>query len=158
MLFLSACILLASACPRQQHPTALTDVHSIYMNIYGQAADTHRRQFALPIPFPRIHDIAGAQQKHGIGLGSTQIRDCYLGVCVCVCVLLSVLCGGWSVHMCMLLACVLRSSCVWLCQGLGSVVQYNEGLLVAYASGCGVLAVCSHIQWPVCCWLWCSWS
>ena len=83
--FLLACVLLAPTCHRQQHSTTLTDTHSrgltvTVVSIYGQAADTHGLRFAPPIPFPRIHDIAGAQQKHGTGLGSTQIRDNYLCV------------------------------------------------------------------------------
>ena len=83
--FLLACVLLALPCHRQQQTTALTAVHSrgltvTVVSIYGQAADTHSLRFAPPIPFPCIHDIAGAQQKHGTGLGSTQIRDKYLCV------------------------------------------------------------------------------
>ena len=83
--FLLACVLLAPTCHRQQHSTALTDVHSrgltvTVVSFYGQAADTHGLRFASPIPFPCIHDIAGAQQKHGTGQGTTQIRDSYLCV------------------------------------------------------------------------------
>ena len=95
--FLLACVLLALPCHRQQQTTALTAVHSqgltvTVVSIYGQTADTHSLRFASPIPFPCIHDIAGAQQKHGTGLGSTQICDNFLCVCVCVCVCVVCVC------------------------------------------------------------------
>ena len=83
--FLPACVLLAPSCHRQQQTTTLTAVHSrgltvTVVSIYGQAANTHSLRFAPPTPFLCIHDIAGAQQMQGTGLGSTQIRDNYLCV------------------------------------------------------------------------------
>ena len=79
--------LARSFMPSPTTTTTLTAVHSrgltvTVVSIYGQAANTHSLRFAPPTPFLCIHDIAGAQQMQGTGLGSTQIRDKYLCVCV----------------------------------------------------------------------------
>ena len=88
-LFFLSCLFLHASCSFLHAPsTTSNDTHGRTLtgptltdvNIHGQTANTHRLGSASPNPCPRIHDIAGAQQRHGIGLGSTQIRDKYLCV------------------------------------------------------------------------------
>ena len=102
-LFFLSCFFLHASCSFLHAPsTTSNDTHGRTLtgptltdvNIHGQTADTHRLGSASPNPCPCIHDIAGAQQRHGIGLGSTQIRDKYLCVCVCVCVCVCARGGG----------------------------------------------------------------
>ena len=77
-LFCSSCfflhVVLVPACNQQRQPTALKGTQSrattlTVDNIYGRTTNTHRRGSTVPIPCLCIHDIAGAQQKHRIGLG-----------------------------------------------------------------------------------------
>ena len=77
-LFFLSCFFLHASCSilhapsttsNSTHGRALTGPTLTVVNTYGQTADTHRLRFASPNPCPCIHDIAGAQQKHGIGLG-----------------------------------------------------------------------------------------